>query len=98
VLVSARRRSLARLLGARIAALRSEIGLTQERLAWEAEIESKGYMSRIESGQRLPSIEVLERIARCLGVEVRDLFIFPDASEADRAMEQIRRGTSTKKR
>ena len=34
---------LARLLGARIRQLREEVGLTQERLAWECEL-SKGYL------------------------------------------------------
>lgn len=42
---------LARLLGRRIASLRAEAGLTQEKLAWEAGLEAKGYLSRIESGR-----------------------------------------------
>lgn len=82
---------LAKLLGHRIAALRQERGLTQERLAWEVDLSSKGYLSRIESGQRLPSLLVLQRIADRLGVEVRDLFIFPERSVVDEQMEQVRR-------
>lgn len=81
---------MARLLGQRIAALRAEVGITQEKLAWEAGLESKGYLSRIESGQRLPSLETLDRLARRLGVEVRDLFIFPSRSSVDEAMEAVR--------
>lgn len=75
----------------RIASLREERELTQEALAytlaWEIGLASKGYLSRIESGQRLPSIDVLDRLTQHLGVEVRDLFIVPDA-----AMETIRVG------
>jgi transcriptional regulator with XRE-family HTH domain len=82
---------LARKLGERIVSLRTEVGITQEKLAWEADIGSKGYLSRIESGQRSPSLEVLARLAERLGVEVRDLFIFPDSDEVAAAMEAIRR-------
>lgn len=71
------------------------MGITQEKFAWTVGLGSKGYMSRIESGERLPSVEVLDQIARALGVEVRDLFIFPDRSDADAAMEAVRlRGAS----
>jgi transcriptional regulator with XRE-family HTH domain len=72
--------------------LRAEVGITQEKLAWEAGLESKGYLSRIESGQRLPSLETLDRLARRLGVEVRDLFIFPSRGPVDEAMEAVRLG------
>lgn len=74
----------------RIAALRAEVGITQEKLAWEAGLESKGYLSRIESGQRLPSLDTLERLARRLGVEIRDLLIFPSRGPTDEAMEAVR--------
>lgn len=83
--------ALARMLGARIAELRASVGLTQEKLAWEAGLNSKGFLSRIESGKRVPSLSTLEQLARRLGVEVRDLFIFPDRGEIDQAMERIRR-------
>jgi transcriptional regulator with XRE-family HTH domain len=89
--VSPRPLPLARLLGRRIVALREELGLTQERLAWEAGLSSKGYLSRIERGERLPSLVVTEKIAHRLAVEVRDLFIFPDRGDVDAAMERIRR-------
>lgn len=95
--MTARRPSIAKLLGQRIAALRAELGLTQERLAWEAGFASKGYLSRIESGQRLPSVEVLERLAQRLNVEVRDLFIFPEMSDVDQAMERVRKAPTAKK-
>lgn len=89
--------SLARQLGRRIVELRSERGLTQEKLAWDAGISSKGYFSRIESGERLPSLALLEQIARQLGVEVRDLLIFPGRSDLDATMERARRRATTKR-
>lgn len=92
------RPSLAVLLGQRIAALRTEHGVTQERLAWDAGLESKGYLSRIESGQRLPSVQLLESLALQLGVEVRDLFIFPELSDTDDAMEKVRRRAKSGRR
>lgn len=66
------------------------MGITQEKLAWEAGLTSKGYLSRIESGQRLPSLETLEALARRLGVEVRDLLIFPSRGAVDEQMEALR--------
>jgi len=78
-------------LGARIVELRIQRGLTQEKLATRAGLKSKGYLSRIERSERLPSMAVLERLAQALEVEVRDLLIFPETSEVDRAMELVRK-------
>lgn len=90
--MAVRRSSLAIRLGRRIVALRGRLELTQEQLAWQADLASKGYLSRIESGQRLPSLDVLERLARCLRVEPRDLLLFPDTSRLAEAMELTRLG------
>jgi transcriptional regulator with XRE-family HTH domain len=66
-----RRAQLARALGARIRALREEVGITQERLAWDSDL-AKAYLSQVESGKRTPSIPVLCALAERLGVEVAD--------------------------
>jgi transcriptional regulator with XRE-family HTH domain len=47
-----------RRLGARIRALREAVGLTQEKLAYECG-HSKGYLSDVEAGKRVPSLEFL---------------------------------------
>ncbi len=47
--------------------------MTSERLAYENDI-SKGYLSDIENGKKLPSLKVLEKIAKALKVDIRDLF------------------------
>ena len=81
---------MAQHLGPRIVELRRSRGLTQERLATAAGLKSKGYLSRIERGERLPSLAVLERLAQSLDVEIRDLMIYPETSDVDRAMDLIR--------
>ena len=78
--MASRRQQLARQLGRRIVDLRAAAGLTQEQLAWNAELGSKGYLSRIESGQRLPSLELLDRLAHELRVELHELVTFTDAA------------------
>ena len=67
--------SLTRKLGARIRGLREEAGVTQESIAWACDI-PKAHLSRIESGERLPSIPVLFAIAKQLRVEAMDLVAF----------------------
>lgn len=79
------------LLGARIKELRKRSGLTQDQLAERIEVEAK-YLSRIEVGKRYPSLDVLERIADALRVEMHDLFLFvhhdPDAT-SKKGLEDI---------
>ncbi len=62
-------------LGARIANLRRSRGLTQEQLA-EAVDRSVEFISLVERGINAPSVSGLERFAKALKVEVRDLFDF----------------------
>lgn len=64
---------LAKNLGKRISELRRQKKTTSEKLAYENGI-SKGYLSDIENGKRLPSLKLLETIAKALGVSLRDLF------------------------
>lgn len=66
---------LRRKVGLRVRQLRENQGLTQDKLAEKAELSSDtiGY---IERGQRAPSFSALERLAKVLGVEERELFSF----------------------
>lgn len=82
-------RTLATLLGQRIATLRTDRRLTQEQLAYGAG-KSKGYLSLIEQGKRLPSLTFLVALAALLKVELRDMFIFPERSPIDKAMDLVR--------
>ena len=60
-------------LGMRIRYLRKEQKMSQLDLALEAEV-NKNYISDLERGCRNPSILVLEKIAKALGVSLEILF------------------------
>ena len=66
-------KSLAKQLGKRISAVRREKGMTSEKLAYGAGI-SKGYLSDVENGNKLPSLTVLATLADVLGVRLRKFF------------------------
>ena len=59
--------------GFRVRDLREAAELTQEQLAYRAEI-SRDSVLRTENATHSPSLDVLARIARALGVEVASLF------------------------
>ena len=61
--------------GKRIKRLRKKSKLTQEQLADKAGVTSK-YIQYIEMAKRYPSFKLLYRIAKALGVKVKDLFLF----------------------
>jgi transcriptional regulator with XRE-family HTH domain len=62
-------------LGRRIRRVRTKQGLTQEELAHRAELDYS-YINQIENGRRNPSVQAIDRIARALGVRVKDLMSF----------------------
>lgn len=47
--------------------------MTQEELAERVGI-SRAYAGYIEQGRNVPSVEVLEKLARTLKIELKDLF------------------------
>lgn len=68
---------LQRKLGQRIASLRKRRKLTQEQLA-EAVGCSVEFISLVERGVNAPSVAGLEKFAKILKVEVRELFTFEE--------------------
>lgn len=80
-------------LGARIVQLRKEHNFAQERLATLARM-NKGYLSSVESGQRVPSVGMLAKLSKVLQVQIFDLFVFPDGGPWDRMWEEVRKGES----
>jgi transcriptional regulator with XRE-family HTH domain len=87
---------LAARIGARIRELRQEAGLTLEKLAYESEVGSKGYMSDVEKGLARPTVETLATIAERLEVKLLDLVTFPDEDDRARLVDRTRgmtRGT-----
>lgn len=63
------------LLGKRIKELRIQKNLKQAELAEIIGIEPRS-LSRLESGYHFPKDEHLEKFAKALGVDIRDLFTF----------------------
>ena len=57
------------MLGDRIKQLRKERSVTQEELANNASI-NRSYLSVVENGHSSPTVDVLERLAEALGVNV----------------------------
>lgn len=53
--------------------IRRDKGLSQEEVAHRADIHQT-YLSGVETGKRNPSILVVERIAKALGVDVSEIF------------------------
>jgi len=67
--------SLRRQFGIRLKAIRLERKLTQEQFAELVGI-SVDFLSLIERGINAPSFEVLERMGKSLGLQIRELFDF----------------------
>ena len=62
-------------LGRRIAALRKARGLTQEAFAEKCGY-STDFVSLVERGLNAPSVAGLEKVAKALNVQIKDLFDF----------------------
>lgn len=61
--------------GKRLKEIRRSRGLSQETLAEKADI-SPRYLSRLEVGQQVASLETLHRLAKALNVQLPELFEF----------------------
>ncbi len=64
---------LPKLLGKRVQKMRKLAGLTQEELAEKVNV-SRAYIGYIEQARNTPSLELLEKIAKVLRVDMKDLF------------------------
>lgn len=62
-------------LGRRIQKIRKQNGLTQEQLAEKIRV-STTFIGYIETGYRVPNLKMIYKIARALGVKVKDIFPF----------------------
>ena len=59
--------------GERIRELRKQIGLSQEALANQAEID-RTYVTDVENGRRNISVQNLEKIVNALKIQFKDFF------------------------
>jgi len=69
-----------KLLGAKIKELRKSKGYSQDQLSEKIDIDTKS-LSRIEVGSSYPSLDLLDRISKALGVEIKDFFEFVHESK-----------------
>jgi transcriptional regulator with XRE-family HTH domain len=85
---------LSQRVGARIRELREEQGLTLEKLAYESDVGSKGFLSDIERGLARPTLRTLTALADHLGVALLDLVTFPAQGERQELVDRTRRASA----
>jgi transcriptional regulator with XRE-family HTH domain len=69
------------LVGWNLRRLRVERGISQDDLAYAADVE-RAYVGRLEQGVRNPTIVTLERLAKAMDIHVSALFREPAPGEA----------------
>jgi transcriptional regulator with XRE-family HTH domain len=67
---------LPKVLGRNVRRLREEAGTSQEEVAFRAGL-NRAYLSDVERGARNPTVRVVGRLAKALGVEPAELFRSP---------------------
>ena len=82
-----------RIIGWNLRKLRTERGLSQERLALAAEID-RSYVGRVERGSENVTISTLEAFATVLGVAVAELLMAP--AEGETVPQPLRSGRRAK--
>jgi transcriptional regulator with XRE-family HTH domain len=61
--------------------IRVRRGLSQERLAFDAEVD-RSYVGGLERGEENPTVDLLDRLARMLGVPISEFFNQPRGGAA----------------
>ena len=69
-----RRKSQLRALGINVSRLREKHGISQKELSVMLGYTNHTHLSRVESGQKAPSVSVLLEVADILEVPIADLF------------------------
>ena len=72
--------------GRNLRRLRHEAGLSQEELAFRAEL-NRGYVNGIERYVRNPTVVVLQKLAHALNVDTAELLAEIDMGRAKKAFE-----------
>ena len=68
-------KNFAKELGNTVRLKREELGISQEELAFRANV-SRGYIGMIERAERALSLKVLFQISRALNLDFKELFSF----------------------
>ena len=83
-----KKRNIREVLAANLKENRRKLGLTQEKLAEMANV-SLHYISMIETCKKYPKPEMVEQLAKILGIESHKLFTVED--ETDEPLERLHR-------
>jgi transcriptional regulator with XRE-family HTH domain len=59
--------------GKRIAELRKKANLSQEKFAFKCDVD-RTYIGTLERGEKSPTLNTIEKIARALGISKSELF------------------------
>jgi transcriptional regulator with XRE-family HTH domain len=78
----------AEFLGRRIRSVRKSRNLTQEQLGERSRVSYK-HLGAIERGEENPSLSVLQKIAKGLGVEISELFSFQHEETDSTRLEKM---------
>lgn len=76
-----------RAVGKRIKAVRQRNGLTQDQLAEQVGLSSK-YISGIERGVENPTMDILIRVVKVLGIEPYNLFLFGETEDSEKVLRK----------
>jgi transcriptional regulator with XRE-family HTH domain len=76
-----------RAVGKRIKTVRQRNGLTQDQLADQMRLSSK-YISGIERGVENPTMDILIRVAKVLGIEPYNLFLFGETEDSEKVLRK----------
>tara|TARA_B100000315_G_scaffold93304_1_gene85855 strand:+ start:56 stop:364 length:309 start_codon:yes stop_codon:yes gene_type:complete len=79
------------LFGLRVKELRKAKNLSQDMVSEGADISTK-YLSRIETGKHLPTMNTLIKIAEVLNVELKDFFEFAHIEESTKELKDSLKG------
>jgi transcriptional regulator with XRE-family HTH domain len=74
--------TLRQALAERLRGLRRRAGITQEKLAFLAGLHPT-YVSMLENGRKSPTVDILERVARALGVKASAIVASAEKSLRD---------------
>lgn len=73
--------------------MREEQRLTLEKLAYESDVGSKGFLSDIEKGLARPTLATLAALAERLGLALLDLVTFPEDDARQALIDRSRLAT-----
>ena len=59
--------------GKRVAELRKKAGYSQESFAFRCDVD-RTYIGTIERGEKSPTLNTIEKIAKALGMTIKELF------------------------